>query len=180
MLLLLRLLRIIFNSWLLPSLLLITRRTFMTADLYPDQSYVPPCSLPGRAVLGGPSSRRAAGHCGGGNAGARGTRGGGAALVGPLVDVASARVHEEVADGGELQTQLVGDGDLQLFGGAVVLPEDGQERAPLQVREHQPGALRALVAFQFALLLLLPLAGCRANKKKKKERGNRLANGAAT
>lgn len=93
-----------------------------------------------------PSSRRAAGHCGGGNAGARGTRGGGTALVCPLVEVASAGIHEEVADSGELEAQLLGDGDLQLFGWAVVLPEDGQECAALQVREHQPGALRALVA----------------------------------
>ena len=54
-------------------------------------------------LLGGPSSCRAAGHCGGGNAGARGTRGGGTALVCPLVEVASAGVHEEVADSGELQ-----------------------------------------------------------------------------
>lgn len=119
--------------------------------------YAPPCSL---AVATG-GSRRAAGHRRGGNAGARGAGGGGAPLVGPLVEVASAGVHEEVADGGELQAQLLGDGDLQVFGGAVVLPEDGQEGAPLQVREHQPGALGALVALQLALLLLLTLAGCR-------------------
>lgn len=112
-------------------------------------------------LLGGPSSCRAAGHCGGGNAGARRTRGGGTTLVCPLVEVASAGIHEEVADSGELEAQLLGDGDLQLFGRAVVLPEDGQERAALQVREHQPGALRALVALQLALLLLLPLARCR-------------------
>lgn len=43
----------------------------------------------------------------------------------------------------------------------MVLSEDGHERAPLQVREHQPGALGALVALQLALLLLLALAGCR-------------------
>lgn len=108
-----------------------------------------------------PRSRRAAGHRGGGHAGARGAGGGGAPLVRPLVEVAPAGVHEEVADGGELQAQLLGDGDLQLLGGAVVLPEDGHERAPLQVREHQPGALRALVALQLALLLFLALAGCR-------------------
>lgn len=112
-----------------------------------------------------PSSRSAAGHCGGGNAGARGAGRRRAALVGPLVQIASAGVHEEVADGGELQAQLLGDGDLQLFGRAVVLPEDGHERAPLQVREHQPGALRALVAFQLALLLLFTLAGCRHTDK---------------
>lgn len=122
-------------------------------------------------LLGGPASCRAAGHCGGGDAGARGTRGGGTALVRPLVDVAAASVHEEVADGGELQAQLLGDGDLQLFGRAVVLPKDGQERAPLQVREHQPGALGALVALQLALLLLLPLAGCRQEDKREIKKG---------
>lgn len=111
--------------------------------------------------MGGGGSRGAAGHCGGGDAGARGPGGGGAPLVRPLVEVAPAGVHEEVADGGELQAQLLGDGDLQLLGGAVVLSEDGHERAPLQVREHQPGALGALVALQLALLLLLALAGCR-------------------
>lgn len=117
-------------------------------------------------LLGVPSSCRAAGHCGGGNAGARGTRGGGTALVRPLVEVASAGIHEEVADSGELEAKLLGDGDLQLFGWAVVLPEDGQECAALQVREHQPGALRALVALQLALLLLLSFACCREMDKR--------------
>lgn len=112
------------------------------------------------------SSRRAAGHRGGGDAGARGARGGWAALVRPLVEVASAGVHEEVADGGQLQAQLLRDGDLQILGGAVVLPEDGHERAALQVGEHQPGALGALVALQLALLLLLPLAGWRQRDKR--------------
>lgn len=111
-------------------------------------------------------SCRAAGHCGGGNAGARGTGGRRTALVCPLVEVASAGVHEEVADSGELQAQLLGDGDLQLFGWAVVLPEDGHECTPLQVREHQASALWALVALQLALLLLLTLAGCRQTDKR--------------
>lgn len=139
------------------------RRTFVTTDLCLDQSMCPlALSVPSPPhLLGGPSSRRAAGHCGGGNAGAWGTRGGGTALVWPFVEVASAGVHEEVADSRELQAQLLGDGDLQLFGRAVVLPEDGHERAPLQVREHQSGALWALVALQLVLLLLLSLAGCR-------------------
>lgn len=116
---------------------------------------------PPRCDLLAHSSSRAAGHCGGRDAGARGTRGGGTALVCPFVEVAPAGIHEEVADCGELQAELLGDGDLQLFGGPVVLPEDCHECAPLQVREHQPGALRTLVAFQLALLLLLPLTGCR-------------------
>lgn len=111
-------------------------------------------------------SRRAAGHCGGGNAGARGTGGRRTALVCPLVEVASAGIHEEVADSGELQAQLLGNGDLQLFGWAVVLPEDGHKRTPLQICEHQPGALRALVALQLVLLLFLTLAGCRQMDKR--------------
>lgn len=135
-----------------------------------------PLSPSPRLLAGGPSSRRGARHRRGGNAGARGARGGRAALVGPLVEVASAGVHEEVADGGELQAQLLRDGDLQLFGRAVVLPEDGLERAALQVREHQPGALRALVALQLALLLLLPLARCRTRRLTEGKGGNGLAN----
>lgn len=147
----------------------------MTAGLCSDQSMCP--LLPPRnASAGGPSSRRAARHRRGGNAGARGARGGRAALVGPLVEVASAGVHEEVADGGELQAQLLGDGDLQLFGGAVVLPEDGLERAALQVREHQPGALGALVALQLGLLLLLPLARCRTTRLTEEKGEKGLAN----
>lgn len=126
--------------------------------------HVPPPPSPQRLPLAAPSSRRAARHRRGGDAGPRGARGGRAALVRPLVEVASAGVHEEVADGGQLQAQLLRDGDLQLFGRAVVLPEDGLERAALQVREHQPGALGALVALQLALLLLLPLARCRTTQ----------------
>lgn len=151
----------------------------------PRPVYVPPALLPRRPdpthLQGSPSSRGAAGHRRGGNAGAWGACGGRAALVGPLVEIASAGIHEEVADGGELQAQLLGDGDLQFFGGAVVLPEDGHECAPLQVGEHQPGALRALVALQLALLLLLALAGCRhmderCIRGREKKQGNRLAN----
>lgn len=115
--------------------------------------------LPLSASLPPFPSGRAAGHSGGGDAGARGARGGGAALVRPLVEVASAGVHEEVADGGELEAQLLGDGDLEVLGRPAVLPEDGHERTPLEVGEHQPGALGALIALHLALLLLLALAG---------------------
>ncbi|KAJ8335254.1 hypothetical protein SKAU_G00408930 [Synaphobranchus kaupii] len=76
----------------------------------------------------------------------------------PLVHVSTAGVHEEVADGRELQAQLLRDGHLEVLGGPVVLPEDGQQRAALEVREHQPGPLGALVPLQFPLLKLLPLA----------------------
>lgn len=45
-----------------------------------------------------------------------GTSGGvgrvGAAIIQPLIEAPSARVHEEVADGGELQAQLLRDSDL--------------------------------------------------------------------
>lgn len=39
----------------------------------------------------------------------------------PLIQAAPPRVHEEVADGREFQTQLVWDGELQLFGRTFVL-----------------------------------------------------------
>ena len=55
----------------------------------------------------------------------------------------------------------MGDGNLQVFGGPVVLPEDGHERTPLEVSEHQSGALWSLVALQFTLLLFLPFASYR-------------------
>lgn len=100
------------------------------------------------------SSRRAAGHCGGGHAGARGARGGRTALVRPLVDVASAGVHEEVADGGELQAQLLGDGDLHLFGRTAVLSEDGYQGTTLQVCEDQPLLLWHLVTLSSSVFLL--------------------------
>lgn len=58
-------------------------RTCVTTDLCLDQSMCPlALSVPSPPhLLGGLSSRRAAGHCGGGDAGARGTRGGGTTLV---------------------------------------------------------------------------------------------------
>lgn len=127
---------------------------------------MPPLPPHRRSSRGGLSSRRTAGHRGGGNAGSRGPRGGGTALVCPLVDIASAGIHEEVADRGQLQAELLGDGDLQFLGRTVVLPEDGHKGAPLQVSEHQPGSLRALVALHLALLLLLSLAGWKHTDKR--------------
>lgn len=56
-------------------------------------------------------------------------------VVVPAVHAAAACVHEEVADGAELQAELLGDGDLHFLGRAFVLLEDGDERATLQVRE---------------------------------------------
>lgn len=87
-------------------------------------------------------------------AGARG--GGGAAraqVVLPLLQAAAPGVHEEVADGRELQAQLLGNGDLHLFGRALVLLEDGEERSALEVSEHQAGFLLGIVPVLVGLLL---------------------------
>lgn len=46
----------------------------------------------------------------------------------------------------------------------MILSEDGLQCAALQVSEHQPGTLWALVALQLALLLLLPFTRCRQIK----------------
>lgn len=88
-----------------------------------------------------------------------GGRGGapGAQIVLPLLQAAPPRVHEEVADGGELQAQLLGDGDLHFFGRALVLLEDGNQGAALEVREDQP-LLLGLQAPVFLLLLLFAFA----------------------
>ena len=87
----------------------------------------------------------------------------------PAVYATTAGVHEEVADGGELQAQLLRDGDLHLFARPLVLLEDGDERAPLQVGEDQPLLLGRQVAV-LVLLLLLSLTGCTASRDKEKQR----------
>lgn len=56
---------------------------------------------------------------------------GAAAVVGPFVQAAAAGIHEEVADGAELQAELLRDGELHLLGRPLVLLEDGQQGAPL-------------------------------------------------
>lgn len=96
-----------------------------------------------------------------GESGGRGARlaGAGAVLVVPAVHAAAPGIHEEVADSVELQAQLLGDGDLHLLGRALVLLEDGDECAALQVREDQPLLFGHHVAV-FVMLLLLALAGC--------------------
>lgn len=83
------------------------------------------------------------------------------AVVHPLVKAPAACVHEEVADGGQLQTQLLGDGDLELLGRTFVLLEDGVESPPLHVREHQPGLLAHVPPLAPHVVLLLTLARCR-------------------
>jgi len=72
----------------------------------------------------------------------------------PAVRAAAACVHEEVGDGGELQAQLLGDGDLHLLGGTAVLSEDGYQGATLQVGEDQSLLLWQLVALSSSVLLL--------------------------
>lgn len=79
-------------------------------------------------------------------------------VVVPTVHAAATRIHEEVADGAELQAQLLGDGDLHFLGGTLVLLENGDERASLQVGEDQSLFLGRRVAV-LVLLLLFALAG---------------------
>ena len=92
----------------------------------------------------------------------RGARlaGAGAVFVVPAIHAAAPGIHKEVADSVELQAQLLGDGDLHLLGRALVLLEDGDECAALQVCEDQPLLFGRHVAV-FVLLLLLALAGCK-------------------
>lgn len=84
--------------------------------------------------------------------------GAGAVVIVPAVHAAAARVHEEVADGAELQAELLGDGDLHFLGRTLVLLEDGDEGAALQVSEDQTLFLGGRVAV-LVLLLLFALAG---------------------
>lgn len=91
------------------------------------------------------------------------------AVVHPLIQAPAARVHKEVADCGQLQAQLLGDGELQLFGWALVLLEDGMERPPLHVREHQPGLLGHAAPLAPAVVLFLTLTGCRDMERTRQE-----------
>ena len=56
-------------------------------------------------------------------------------VVVPAVHTTAACIHEEVADSAELQAELLGDGDLHFLGWTLVLLEDGDECAALQVCE---------------------------------------------
>ena len=73
----------------------------------------------------------------------------------PAVVAAAARVHEEVGDRGELETQLLGDGDLHLFGGSPVFPKDCGQCAALQVGKDQSLFLGKHVSLP-SLVLFLP------------------------
>lgn len=80
------------------------------------------------------------------------------AVVHPLVQAATACIHEEVTDSGQLQAQLLGDGQLQLFGWALVLLENGMERPPLHVCEHQPRLLCNISPIISPVVLFFALA----------------------
>lgn len=101
-----------------------------------------------------------------------GGRGGapGAQIVLPLLQAAPPRVHEEVADGGELQAQLLGDGDLHFFGRALVLLEDGEKRSALEVSENQTRFLLGVVPFFVRLLLFAFACLGRGWQEREKER----------
>lgn len=107
-----------------------------------------------------------------------GGRGGapGAQVVLPLLQAAPAGIHEEVADGGELQAQLLGDGDLHFFGGALVLLEDGKKCSALEVGENQAGFLLGVVPL-FVRLLLFALAGWGKGGQRQRESERQEARG---
>ena len=46
-----------------------------------------------------------------------------AQVILPLLQAAAPGVHEEVADGAQLQPQLLGNGDLQFFGWTLIFLE---------------------------------------------------------
>lgn len=72
----------------------------------------------------------------------------------PAVRTAAPRVHKEIGNGGKLQPQLLGDGELHLLGRAPVLSKDGYQGAALQVGEDQSRLLWHLVALSSSVLLL--------------------------
>jgi len=82
------------------------------------------------------------------------------AVVHPLIQASAARIHKEVADCGQLEAQLLGDGDLQLFRRTLVLLKDGVERPPLHIREHQPGLLRHIPPLVSSVVLFFTLTCC--------------------
>lgn len=84
---------------------------------------------------------------------------GAGSVVCPFVQAPAAGVHEEVADRSEFEAKLLRDGELHLLGWPLVLLEDGQQGAALQVGEDQPGLLWRAVAL-LRRVLLLPFARC--------------------
>lgn len=101
-----------------------------------------------------------------------GTRAGGgrgapcAQIILPLLQAAAPGVHEEVADGCELQAQLLGNGDLHLLRRAFVLLEDGEECSALEVSEHQAGFLLGIVPV-FVWFLLFAFARLKGKRRRR-------------
>ena len=89
-----------------------------------------------------------------------------AQIVLPLLQAAAPGIHEEVADGRELQAQLLGNGDLHLLGWAFVLLEDGEERSALEVGEHQAGFLLGIVPV-FVWFLLFAFARLKGKRRRR-------------
>ena len=97
---------------------------------------------------------------------AGGGRGGPCAqIILPLLQAAAPGVHEEVTDGRQLQAQLLGNGDLHLFGRAFVLLEDGEERSALEVGEHQARFLLGIVPV-FVWFLLFAFARLKGKRRR--------------
>lgn len=95
---------------------------------------------------------------------------GGTGLLSPAVHAAATRVHEEVADSVELQAQLLRDGGLHLLGRPLVLLKDGNQRAALQVCEHEALLLR-LQSPLLLLILLFTLAGWEGDRGERGHHG---------
>lgn len=74
-------------------------------------------------------------------------------IVCPFVQAPATGVHKEIADSGEFETQLLRNGELHLLGRPLILLEDGEQGAPLQVREDQPRLLWCIVALLRCVLL---------------------------
>lgn len=88
-----------------------------------------------------------------------------AQIILPLLQAAASGIHEEVADGGQLQAQLLRNGDLHLFGRAFVLLEDGEERSALEVGEHQARFLLGIVPV-FVWFLLFAFARLKGKRRR--------------
>ncbi len=90
----------------------------------------------------------------------------------PAVNAAATCIHEEVADGAKFQSQLLRDGHLHFPWGPLVLLENGDECAPLQVGEDQALLLGCHIAF-LVLLLFLTFASCGDQEDEQERSGKR-------
>lgn len=116
------------------------------------------------------ASCRSAGDSRGGGAGPWGPSGGWASFFAPAVEVSAAGIHEEVADCGELEAQLLCNGHLQFFGRPLVLSEDRHKCTSLQVCEDQPSTLWSLVPLLLRLFLFLPFTRWETGTDRERER----------